>query len=139
MAGHTFKSETDSEVIAHLLEESLSQIRDKVQAVVKFAIGWREHIPLLQFLAMEQYVEAGMIKPLIIGLPNDGCFISSDVLGFLQYTDRAIFLDNKDIAFITKKDSLQLYDSSGTAVSRVLHKLLGSSGQRTRAVTPTTL
>ncbi|MFZ0647023.1 MAG: glutamine--fructose-6-phosphate transaminase (isomerizing), partial [Nitrososphaeraceae archaeon] len=56
-------------------------------------------------------------EPLIIGLPNDGYFISSDVLGFLQYTDRAIFLDNKDIAFITK-DSLQLYDSSGTAVSR---------------------
>jgi glucosamine--fructose-6-phosphate aminotransferase (isomerizing) len=53
---------------------------------------------------------------------DDGYFISSDVLGFLQYTDRAIFMDNKDIAIVTEK-GLELFDSQGIAVSRPITKV----------------
>src|SRR5205823_14100837 len=56
-------------------------------------------------------------EPLIIGLVENGYFISSDILGFLPYTDKAIFLDNKDIAVIDGQ-SLKLYNPDGNPLSR---------------------
>ena len=44
-------------------------------------------------------------QPLIIGLVDNGYFMTSDVLGFLGYTDKAIFLDNRDIVIIDSKTS----------------------------------
>ena len=44
-------------------------------------------------------------EPLIIGITAGGYFISSDVLGFLDHTDRAIFLDNRDICYVRRKQS----------------------------------
>ena len=116
-AGHTFKSETDSEVIAHLIEQNLSQVNDKVQAVIQVCNKLEGAYAFVAIFGDGTICGSRYDEPLIIGLANDGYFISSDVLGFLQYTDRAIFLDNKDIAFITGKN-LHLYDSSGKVVSR---------------------
>lgn len=134
-SGHSFKSETDSEVIAHLLEESLSQFSDKVQAVVKVCKQLEGAYSFVAIFGDGTICGSRYDEPLIIGLPEDGYFISSDVLGFLQYTDKAIFLDNKDIAFITE-DSLHLYDSSGNAVSRVVTQVaweLGAADKGTYA------
>ena len=134
-SGHSFKSETDSEVIAHLLEESLSQFSDKVQAVVKVCKQLEGAYSFVAIFGDGTICGSRYDEPLIIGLPEDGYFISSDVLGFLQYTDKAIFLDNKDIAFITE-DSLHLYDSNGNAVSRVVTQVaweLGAADKGTYA------
>ena len=54
-------------------------------------------------------------EPLIIGLVDYGYFISSDILGFLEYTDKAIFLDNKDIAIIDE-EKLELFDFEGSSI-----------------------
>ena len=134
-SGHSFKSETDSEVIAHLLEDSVSQFRDKVQAVVNVCNKLEGAYSFVAIFGDGTICGSRYDEPLIVGLPEEGYFISSDVLGFLQYTDKAIFLDNKDIAFITK-DSLQLYDSSGNAVSRVVTQVaweLGAADKGTYA------
>ena len=72
-------------------------------------------------------------EPLIIGLPNDGYFISSDVLGFLQYTDKAIFLDNKDIAVI-EGENLSLYDSNGKVVSRSITQVAWELGAADKGI-----
>ena len=116
-SGHRFKSETDSEVIAHLIEQTLSQVNDKVQAVLQVCNKLEGAYAFVAIFDDGTICGSRYDEPLIIGLANDGYFISSDVLGFLQYTDRAIFLDNKDIALITGK-TLHLYDSSGKVVSR---------------------
>jgi glutamine---fructose-6-phosphate transaminase (isomerizing) len=134
-SGHTFRSETDSEVIAHLLEQSLSQVHDKVQAVVQVCNKLEGAYAFVAVFGDGTICGSRYDEPLIIGLPNDGYFISSDVLGFLQYTDRAIFLDNKDIAFITGK-SLHLYDSCGDVVSRSITQVaweLGAADKGTYA------
>jgi glucosamine--fructose-6-phosphate aminotransferase (isomerizing) len=55
-------------------------------------------------------------EPLIIGVANDGYFVSSDVLGFLEYTDKAIFLDNGNICIVDNNTKLEIFDLAGTPV-----------------------
>jgi glutamine---fructose-6-phosphate transaminase (isomerizing) len=61
-------------------------------------------------------------QPLILGLGKKGYFMSSDVLGFLEYTDEAIFLDNNDIAIIDS-DDLRIFDIDGNRVERTVTKV----------------
>ena len=115
--GHSFKSETDSEVIAHMLEESLALSRNKVEAIVTVCSKLKGAYAFVAIFGDGTICGSRYDEPLIVGLSNDGYFIASDVLGFLQYTDKAIFLDNRDIAFVAA-EGLQLYDSNGNTVSR---------------------
>ena len=115
--GHRFKSQTDSEVIAHLLEVHYAERHDVKQAMIETC---KRLIGTYAFVAV---FEEGTIsgarfdEPLIIGLVDDGYFISSDILGFLEYTDKAIFLDNKDIAIIDE-EKLELFDFEGSSIKR---------------------
>jgi glucosamine--fructose-6-phosphate aminotransferase (isomerizing) len=56
-------------------------------------------------------------EPLVIGVSDKAYYASSDVLGFLQHTDQAIFLDNRDIA-IVNQDGIETFDFSGNSVIR---------------------
>ena len=58
---------------------------------------------LWQHLRTAQYVDQDTIEPLIIGSVDTGYFISSDILGFIEYTDKAIFLENRDIVVLDSK------------------------------------
>jgi glutamine---fructose-6-phosphate transaminase (isomerizing) len=58
-------------------------------------------------------------QPLIIGLVDKGYFLTSDILGFLEYTDKAIFLDNRDIVIIDSTN-LQIFDLDGNPVDRAV-------------------
>jgi glutamine---fructose-6-phosphate transaminase (isomerizing) len=132
-SGHSFKSETDSEVIAHLLEEFYSQLHDKVQAIVQVCNKLHGAYAFVAIFGDGTICGSRYDEPLIIGLPNDGYFISSDVLGFLQYTDKAIFLDNKDIAVIAG-ENLSLYDSNGKAVSRSITQVAWELGAADKGI-----
>ncbi len=113
--GHKFKSQTDSEVIAHLLEEyyknnvkkAMVETCRRIQGAYAFVA------------AFEDGTVAGARndEPLIVGVGKEGYFLSSDVLGFLQHTDKAIFLDNCDIAIIGG-DKLEIYISNGKKINR---------------------
>jgi glucosamine--fructose-6-phosphate aminotransferase (isomerizing) len=134
-SGHSFKSETDSEVIAHLLEEFYSELHDKVRAIIQVCNRLRGAYAFVAIFGDGTICGSRYDEPLIVGLSNDGYFISSDVLGFLQYTDKAIFLDNKDIAIMTG-ENLILYDSNGKVASRSIAQVaweLGAADKGTYA------
>lgn len=116
--GHIFKSQTDSEVIAHLLEinyeksnhdirEAMTNTCEKIRGTFAFVAVFNSGV----------IAGARFDEPLIIGISNDALFLSSDVLGFLKYTDRAIFLDNGDIVIIEDK-KYTIFDASRKIVSR---------------------
>ena len=115
-AGHNFASETDSEVIAHLLETHLknSNIKHAMMETCKELMGNFAFVAVFQDGTI---AGARFEEPLIVGVANDGYFISSDVIGFLEYTDKAIFLDNRDIA-IVDNSSLEIVDFGGSPVAR---------------------
>ena len=125
-AGHVFTSETDSEVIAHLLEVHLAKgIKDALIATCRRLQGTYGFVAVFQDGTI---AGARFEEPLIIGVANDGYFISSDVLGFLQYTDKAIFLDNCDIAIIDSK-KMEIFNFDGTPVARPITQVAWELGE----------
>lgn len=113
-AGHVFASETDSEVIAHILEVNLG--RGIKEAMIETCRRLKGSFAFVAVFQEGTIGGARYEEPLIIGVANDGYFISSDVLGFLQYTDKAIFLNNGDICIIDNS-KLEIFDFEGAPVA----------------------
>jgi glutamine---fructose-6-phosphate transaminase (isomerizing) len=114
--GHRFKSDTDSEVIAHLLEGYYAK-KDIKTTTIETCRRLNGSYAFVAAFEDGRICGSRCDQPLIIGSLEGGYFISSDVLGFLKHTDKAIFLHNRDIAIIDS-NALQLYDFEGNAVNR---------------------
>jgi glucosamine--fructose-6-phosphate aminotransferase (isomerizing) len=124
-SGHSFSSETDSEVIAHLLEVHYGKgIRVAMMETCKQLKGNYAFVAVFQdgTICGARYEE-----PLVIGVANDGYFVSSDVLGFLEYTDKAIFLENGDIC-IVDSTKLEVFDFEGKPVAHPITQVAWELG-----------
>ena len=113
--GHRFDSETDSEVIAHLIEEYLKYYPLK-HAIINTCNRLRGSYAFTAIIDDGTIVGARKDEPLIIGIDKDNYYIASDVLAFIEYTDQVIFLDNNEIAIID--DTLNIYSLDGRSVKK---------------------
>jgi glucosamine--fructose-6-phosphate aminotransferase (isomerizing) len=125
--GHIFRSETDSEVIAHLLEEDYVKSGDLRGAVLNTAKKLAGAFSFIAAFSDGTIVGARYDEPLIVGISNDGYYVSSDVVGFLNYTDRAIFLDNRDIV-ILKGSEMEMINFDGAPVMRPITQVAWEFG-----------
>jgi glucosamine--fructose-6-phosphate aminotransferase (isomerizing) len=123
--GHMFESETDSEVIAHLLEVGLG--KGTKEAIIQTCKKLKGNFAFVAVFEDGTIAGARFEEPLIIGVANDGYFLSSDVLGFLQYTDKAIFLENGDIC-IVDKTKLEIFDFEGAPVAHPITQVAWELG-----------
>ncbi|MFH0889699.1 MAG: glutamine--fructose-6-phosphate transaminase (isomerizing) [Candidatus Aenigmatarchaeota archaeon] len=97
--GHTFRSETDTEVFAHLIEDYYNgdletAVRDALKSVkgtYAFVVASKNE---------EKLVCAKKESPAVLGLSENGYFIGSDISAFLEFTNRAIPLDDGEICTI---------------------------------------
>ena len=121
--GYVFTSDTDTEVIAHLVEEELKtagSLLAAVQATVKQLHGAYGTV-LLDKTDSSRVVVARSGSPLVIGLGIGENFIASDQLALLPVTRRFIFLEEGDVAEITRH-SVRIFDSNGNAIEREVHE-----------------
>jgi glucosamine--fructose-6-phosphate aminotransferase (isomerizing) len=99
--GHIFSSETDTEVLAHLIEENLT---DDLVAAVKAALKVVEGsfaLGVLWAKAPDMLVAARNQSPLVLGVSDDqGTFMASDIPALLPYTNQVVFLDDMELAVI---------------------------------------
>ncbi|MFJ3374882.1 MULTISPECIES: glutamine--fructose-6-phosphate transaminase (isomerizing) [Pseudomonas] len=117
--GHVFTSETDTEVIAHLLHEKLKLQPDltvALKATVKELHG-AYGLAVISALQPDRLVAARSGSPLVIGLGMGENFLASDQLALRQVTDRFMYLEEGDIAEI-RRDSVQIWDIDGALVQR---------------------
>ena len=114
-----FRSETDSEVIAHLV--SLNYKGDLVDAVKKAKKKLKGAFAVAAIAAdnPDEIVAIRKDAPLIAGKSEDGCFVASDIPALLRYT-RDIYLIEDDELVIATKDEVKIFDNKGKAVSREL-------------------
>ena len=110
--GFSFKSETDSEVIANLLQRNLDQLQDTKEALLKTVSELDGHYSFVAMLENGQIIAARYHEPLIVGVGKNNFFLSSDVLGFIEHTDDAIYIDNGNCVLI-KENELQIFDFTG--------------------------
>lgn len=121
--GYVFLSQTDTEVIAHLVEwemRSTDSLLDAVKKVVKQLTGAYGMV-VMDSRHPEHLVAARSGSPLVIGLGIGENFLASDQLALLSVTRRFIFLEEGDIAEITRR-TVDIYDTYGNKVEREIHE-----------------
>jgi len=121
--GYVFTSDTDTEVIAHLVEQELKSagsLLAAVQKTVKQLHGAYGTV-LLDKTDPSRVVVARSGSPLVIGLGIGENFIASDQLALLPVTRRFIFLEEGDVAEITRH-SVRIFDKDGNAIEREVHE-----------------
>lgn len=121
--GYVFLSQTDTEVIAHLVEwemRSTDSLLDAVKKAVKQLTGAYGMV-VMDSRQPEHLVAARSGSPLVIGLGIGENFLASDQLALLSVTRRFIFLEEGDIAEITRR-TVDIYDTYGNKVEREIHE-----------------
>ena len=117
--GYVFTSDTDTEVIAHLLNHKLKDQPDltvALKATVQELHG-AYGLAVINGKQPDRLVAARSGSPLVIGLGLGENFLASDQLALRQVTDRFMYLEEGDIAEI-RRDNVQIWDVSGVAVER---------------------
>lgn len=120
--GYVFESQTDTEVIAHLVHHHyvecgdllLSLQRAVVELVGAYAIG------VVALKSPDVMVCARVGCPLLVGLGDGENFIASDVSAVLAITRRVIYLEDGDVAAITR-EQVKIFDKTGKRVERPVH------------------
>src|SRR5688572_27167463 len=121
--GYEFKSETDTEVAAHLVHDYLKQGHDLLEAVRMAVARFVGAYALLVFDAKdpERIIVTRIASPLVIGLGIGENFVASGVPALLPVTQRFIYLEQGDVAEITR-DAVRIFDAKGNPVTRQVHE-----------------
>lgn len=120
--GFIFQSDTDSEVIANLLQKNFELSKNVKYAMLKTISELKGHYSFIAMFENGQLAAARFHEPLIIGVGKNNYFLSSDVLGFIEQTDEAIYMDNGNFAIINQ-DQIQILDFQGNEIKPEITKV----------------
>jgi glutamine---fructose-6-phosphate transaminase (isomerizing) len=125
-AGHKFVTETDTEIVAHLVEKNMKGADGKttpLEEAVRISLKQVRGIYALVFLSAsdpDKIVAARLGPPAVIGLGEGEYFVASDIPALLEHTRKMFFLADGDIAVLTKA-GVRVMDHDGKPVERKAH------------------
>lgn len=122
--GHEFKTETDTEIVAHLVEREMHG--DGLENAVRRALTFMRGMFALVLVSVddpEKIVAVRNGPPIVIGLGQDEFFVASDIPAILSHTRDVVFLGDEEMAVITRS-GVQFTDYGGRAVSKTTQRVL---------------
>ncbi len=124
--GHVFESETDTEVLTHLIEAIQMQddlpIEEAVRIALTRVIG-AYAIVVIDREDPSKIVAARKASPLVVGLGKDEFFLASDATPIVEYTKRVVYLDDEQIAVVSLENGLQLRTIGNEEQTPFIHEL----------------
>jgi len=119
---HNFSSETDTEVIAHLIGSNYEgNIKDAVIKSLK-KINGSYALGIICSEEPDKLIAARNESPLVVGVGEDENFISSDIPAIMEHTRKVIFLEDKEVAVLTKED-VKVYDLKGNEIKKEIKEI----------------
>src|SRR6187431_2122941 len=115
--GHEFKTETDTEIVAHLVEREMRD--DGLENAVRRALTYMRGMFAIVLVSVEDPEKIVAVRngpPIVIGLGNDEFFVASDIPAILSHTRDVVFLGDEEMAIITRS-GVKFTDYSGRDIS----------------------
>ncbi|MBN2576623.1 MAG: glutamine--fructose-6-phosphate transaminase (isomerizing) [Deltaproteobacteria bacterium] len=137
-SGRTFSSQTDTEVIAHLVDEAVAAGAPDLAAAVRCALKQLEGayaIAVLSDRHPDEIVAAKNASPLVVGLGQGECFLASDAPAILEYTREMIFLEEGDVVALGR-NSVEFTDVDGNPRVRKPRTITWTAAQAEKAGYP---
>ena len=122
--GHEFKTETDTEIVAHLVEREMRD--DGLENAMRRALLYMHGMFAIVLVSVEDPEKIVAVRngpPIVIGLGQDEFFVASDIPAILMHTRDVVFLGDEEMAIITRS-GVQFTDYSGRAVSKTTQRVL---------------
>jgi glutamine---fructose-6-phosphate transaminase (isomerizing) len=122
--GHEFTTETDTEIVAHLVEREMQG--DGLENAVRRALTYMRGMFAIVLVSVddpEKIVAVRNGPPIVIGLGDDEFFVASDIPAILSHTRDVVFLADEEMAIITRS-GVQFTDYAGGAVSKTTQRVL---------------
>lgn len=122
--GCVFRSQTDTETVAHLIAQKYAQTKDLTKAVMLAAkeIEGAYALEVMHNDEPEKLVITKRNAPLIIGIGNDGYYAASDIPAFIKHTNKAVYLSDNQIATLTPH-SFKIQDENGIEITPKIEQL----------------
>ena len=114
--GVLFKSETDTEVIPNLLSMMLEKEHTLKNAIIKTVSQLTGQFSFIAMMKDKSLIGVKNHEPLILGLGDDGYYLSSDILGFAKHVKKVIYLDDQQFVIVTPT-GYSIYDFEGNSIN----------------------
>jgi glucosamine--fructose-6-phosphate aminotransferase (isomerizing) len=124
--GHKFKSDTDTEVLIHLIEDIQTNVNVNLIEATRIALNeviGAYAIVILSRDDPDMLIAARKGSPLIIGVGKDEFFLASDATPFVEYTKNVVYLDDEELAIIKRNEELKIKTIKNKEKTPYIHKL----------------
>jgi glucosamine--fructose-6-phosphate aminotransferase (isomerizing) len=124
--GHSFKTETDTEVLVHLIESIKENSGANLEEAVRMALKEVHGAYAIAVISKDnpdKIIAARKSSPLVIGLGEDEYYIASDATPIVEYTKNVVYLEDEQIAIVDRKQGLRIVSIGNTEVSPYVQEL----------------
>jgi glucosamine--fructose-6-phosphate aminotransferase (isomerizing) len=124
--GHSFESDTDTEVLIHLIEEIIKQDNVSLEEAVRYSLN--EVVGAYAIVVIDKenpnkLIAARNSSPLVIGIGKDEFFVASDATPIIEYTKNVIYLDDEQVAIIERGEEVKIVDIANKTITPYIQEL----------------